>query len=119
MSSRETASTLSTRRNISMHVNTDSNYLNGHEPIWKWCPDSAHYDSQQSVKAIDNLSWLNDQYRKQLAELKQRGISESGAVDSLRSQYADRLFQFRLDSCLATRETIMKESKTPTNFAVT
>ena len=119
MSTVDTASPLGTRRRISMHVNTDSCYLSSLRTSWTWCPDSAYYDSQQSAKAIDNLRWLNDEYRKELAELKQKGIFDRSAVDSLRSQYADRLFRFRLESCIAMRESIMKEKKTPTVFAVT
>ena len=106
----ETNSTLGARRRVSMHVNTDSSYLSNHQNRWEWCPDSAHHDTQQSVRAIDNLRWLNAEYMKELAEMKQQtNILDSSAIDSLRSKYADRLFRFRLESCLAKRERIMIE----------
>ena len=87
--------------------------------VWYWVPENtAHVDSQQSVRAIRHLHQMDVEFKCELQRLKSElgGDVSKGMCDLLRRKYADRLFAFRLESCLAHRDAA--DGK-PTVFAVT
>ena len=91
----------------------------GPNEIWHWEESSVAYDTQQSTRAIHHLIKLNEEFKQELhACTSVDGVVASEARKHLHRIYADRLFEFRLTSCLEHRRAA-KAANSPTIFAVT